>query len=655
MALGVKTDFDCIEKVLKPVKRIERKGLQDLLYEDEEKRIELWNKLEEERDFYEDNDSCGADSSLHKDIESRFALTRLKLATSLNENGNFPNITKRFNGTELGLFEIIEEFRFFDDYTIEEIKDRIGRKEGKVYEIVKDYSTKMESDRDHIFENPGIKPGIALAIKNLLKERTDKIQEAVIEYIRLNPGGIVRTVNEIESAVQKIIESEHKRGQISAEVQEKLDRLEDDLDEARQAASMKGELENKLIEMEKQVMQKDFEKDMLDNKLQMLESEKSSVSERYSALDNVLQNRINEVEDKRKELEATENEIHELGNNLQTDLKAENDKIIQEELEKIGQMKNDIQSQVAGIENEKNSLRFQKAEIDEKFNEMKKAIEGGDSSNRFVPKDLAKLYEMDHIGRFDMKMHELPLKVTNPINGKTYKIKSWDGSHSKTDVKDEIYNMFKNEISISEVETQIPLNVCSRYVIGERRFKLIGKKEPKTIIESMVFNHWKEYAKNGFDTKPVILSELNSILVHLINNAEMGKYFHVIAIASPTGWDERIRTYIESDEFNKNFVSRYISICLVDNETGEMIYNKADERIKEYIDLFEPEFDSEKVSKCKKHIMVEHEYDDHLVLDDIITETGLEMRLVKKTFRELESEGYGKVKFIKTVGIVLKK
>lgn len=653
MALGVKTDFDCIEKVLKIVKRIERISFQDLLYEDVEKLIELWNKLEEERDFYEGNDSCRADLDLHKEIESRFALARLKLATSINEKGTFPNITKRFNETELGLINIIEEFRFFDDYTIKEIKDRISRKEGKLYEMVKNYSTKMESDRDHIFENPEIKPGIAFAIKNLLKERTDKIQEAVIEYIRLN--GIVITTGDMERAIQKVIESEQKREQISAEVQEKLNRLEDDLDEARQAALMKGELENKLIEMEKQVMQKDFEKDMLDNKLQMLEKDKSSVSERYSALDNVLQNRINEVEDKRKELEEKEDEIRKLGNNIQTDLKAENDRKIQEELEKIEQMKNDIQSQVAVIENEKNSLRFQKAEIDEKFNEMKKAIEGGDSSNRFVSKDLAKLYEMDHIGRFDMKMHELPLNVTNPINGKTYKIRSWDGNHSKTDEKDKIYDMFKNEISISEVETQIPINVRSRYVIGERRFKLIGKNEPKTIIESMVFNHWKEYAKNGFDTKPVMLSELNSILVHLTNNAEMGKYFHVIAIASPTGWDERIRTYIESDEFNKNFVSRYISICLVDNETGEMIYNKTDERIKEYIDLFEPEFDSEKVGKCKQQIIVEHEYDDYLVLDDIIKETGLEMPLVKKAFHELESEDYGKLKFIKTVGIVLKK
>lgn len=653
MGFGDKTDFDCLDNVLKPIKRIERKGLQDLLYEDEEKLVEFWNKVEVARDFFEDNDSCGADASMHKEIESRIALARLKLGTSLNNNGSYPNITKRFNETELGLYEIIEEFRFFDDYSIEEIKDRIGRQEGKVYEMVKNYSAKMESNKDHIFENPEIKPGIAIAIKNLLKERTGKIQDGVIEYVRLY--GIVRTVDEVESAVTKVIESEQKRGVISTEVQEKLDRLEDELEEARRAASMKDELDNKLVEMERQLMQKDFEKDLFKNKIDAIENEKQGILDSYSSMDGILGNRIAEVEAKRKELEENEKEMHDLRNRMEGELKDENDRIIQEELNKIEQMKSDIQSQVNSIENEKQSLKFQKEEIDEKFNEIKKAVEGGDSGNRFVPKDLAKLYEMDHIGRFDMKMHELPLSITNPINNKTYKIKSWDGNHSKMDEKDKIYDTFKDNMSISEIETQVPLNVRSRYVIGERRFKLFGKKEPTTIIESMVFNHWKEYANNGFDTRPVILSELNGILVRLINNAERGKYFHVIAIASPTGWDGRIKTYIKSDDFAKNYVSRYISICLIDNESGEMIHNEADGRIKDYIHLFEPEFDSEKVIKCKEHIKKEHEYDDHIVIDDIVKESGFEMPLVKKAFHELESEGYGKIISVKGVGIVLKK
>ena len=116
-----------------------------------------------------------------------------------------------------------------------------------------------------------------------------------------------------------------------------------------------------------------------------------------------------------------------------------------------------------------------------------------------------------------------------------------------------------------------------------------------------------------------------------------------------------IKTYIKSDDFAKNYVSRFISLCLVDSETGELIYNAADARIKDYINLFEPEFDSEKVVKCKEYIKKEHEYDDHVALEDITKETQSGISIVKKALYELESEGYGKVMFVNAVGLVLKK
>jgi hypothetical protein len=251
MALGDKIDFGCIEKVLKPVKRIERKGLQDLIYENEEKRIELWNKIEEARDFFEENDSCCADSSLHRDIESRFALARLKLATSLNESGNYPNITKRFNEKEMNLFEVIDEFDFFDILSEEEIKNQISRKEGKAYEITNKYSGKLAGNLDKIIEDREIKMGIRVAIKNIFKDRLKKIDKAIHDYIDMfGIGGTKIFIDQISAEIKKINESEQKRTQISSEVQEKLDNLEDELEEARQAVSMKDELENKLVEME---------------------------------------------------------------------------------------------------------------------------------------------------------------------------------------------------------------------------------------------------------------------------------------------------------------------------------------------------------------------------------------------------------------------
>ena len=214
MVFGDRMNIDCIEKVLKPVKRVERKTLQDLRYEDEEKRVELWNNLEEARNFYEDNNSCGVDLDMHKDIDSRISLARLKVATSFNQQGSYPNITRKFNETELGLFEIIEEFRFFDDYIKDEIKDQVSRQEGKVYEMVKKYSEKMVNHTGNIFENPEIRPEIARGIKILLNERTQKIQDGVVAYIEMfGSSGHVRVTNCLQTWEEEMLEYDADSGE----------------------------------------------------------------------------------------------------------------------------------------------------------------------------------------------------------------------------------------------------------------------------------------------------------------------------------------------------------------------------------------------------------------------------------------------------------
>lgn len=707
MGIHGRIDFDAIEKVLNTVKRIERKGYQDLLYEDDEKLVYDWNHIEIDRYNYEEQDFFGAPPDIHKDIDSRFALARLKIATCLHKRRKFPNvadtfeekeltllskiieqpdfyanltvdeirndiagkdgimykiaelvhekghilkITSKFNTTELGLFEIIEKFRFFDDYSIEEIRNRIRRKEGEIYAIVKEYSEKIETNRDNIFENSEIKPGIALGIKIILNERASKIQEGIIEYIRLY--GVVQATNEIASAVSKVLESQQKRNQISIEVQGKISRLEQELEGVKEVAAQKRELEDKLMALERQVVQKDFEKQSLKNQFDLLNNEKSKVENSYLSFATLLEKQMKEVDDLKKELEGKEAEIKAIKINLKQDIENEKQRMVQEELEKIEKMKADLQLQVSEINAEKQSLTIQKEEISEKFDFIKEAIEGGKTGNRFVTKDLAKLYEMDYIGRFDMKMNELPMSFTDPINNKQHTVRSWEDNHLKTDERERIYSLFKDKMQLSEIEAQLPLNVRSRYRINERGF-IFGKSGPKVTIEAMVLNHWKEYAINGFDIKPVALSELNAFLVGMINKAEKEECFHVIAIASPTGWDERIRTYISSDDFARNYVSRFISLCLVDIESGETIYNEADKRITDFVHLFEPIFDQEKVQKCIEFIKTKTEYADHVVLYTIMEETGFNMNIVKKAFYDLEKEGYGKVTGVDKVGMVL--
>ena len=167
---------------------------------------------------------------------------------------------------------------------------------------------------------------------------------------------------------------------------------------------------------------------------------------------------------------------------------------------------------------------------------IKKAIEGEKTGNIMVRKSVAKFREWDYQARVDIKMHEFPLEIINPINKKKYTINSWGNNHVTIDERDAMYAFLRKDMPMSDIVTQLPLNTRSRYIVKERNFKFIGsKKAPRLIIEAMVFNHWKEYGKNGYDTNPVGLPELNGLLVKLIDRAEQGKYFHAILLYKSLG------------------------------------------------------------------------------------------------------------------------
>lgn len=260
---------------------------------------------------------------------------------------------------------------------------------------------------------------------------------------------------------------------------------------------------------------------------------------------------------------------------------------------------------------------------------------------------------MNFITRFEMKVHEGGGGITSPVDGKTYKIKSWEDAHHKSTSTDRMYEKLKGSLGYEEVESRYPLNTRSRYVARDKKFLGLGEGDVKVVLEAFSLNHLDTYARHDFDTRPVTLSELMSVLTRFVNTAEMGRYFHVIGIASPTGWDDRVKEKVYSRDFGRDYVSRFVSLCLIDPETGELIYNPGDERIKPFIKFYEPHFDTEKVEKVKGVIKGKLELEDYVVLEDIVKESGEEVTIVKKAFYALEKEGYGKVKYISDVGLVL--
>lgn len=294
-------------------------------------------------------------------------------------------------------------------------------------------------------------------------------------------------------------------------------------------------------------------------------------------------------------------------------------------------------------------LREKNRELDERLEKIKSGMEEARES-RFVTRAEAKYMELNYTGRFETKATSFPLIVPSPIEGKQYRISSWS-EHSRFSDREWMEKELAGILSKAERDNEMPCNQRSVYSISKKKHLFSGR-ERRVVVEAIVFNHLQAYAEVGFDTKPLSLEEFTGILSKSIDNAELGNYFHVIGIASPTGISEKIREYHQSEDFHRRFINRYVSVCLVDPTTGEIVYNPADANISRFVDLFKPEFDAEKVERLKNFIADKFSTADHVVLEDVAEETKGDRALVKKAFYDLEKEGYC-IRYIEGVGLVL--
>jgi hypothetical protein len=231
----------------------------------------------------------------------------------------------------------------------------------------------------------------------------------------------------------------------------------------------------------------------------------------------------------------------------------------------------------------------------------------------------------------------LPIRIYSPIDKKNFEIRNWnEGEH-----------ITSSEKTIPDM----PWNTRSLYIVNEK--KLLGEKIKKVAIEAVSFNHLNEFEQFGFDSQKARTGELLSLITGLIDTAESGEYLHIIGISSPTGWEEKLTEEFKSSGIIRNYVSRFVSFCLIDSVTGEVFYNTSDERIAGLTDFFKPEFDHEKVEKVTRYVLSRLGVHGYAVFDDIIKEANESRQIVNKVFYDLQKEGKSRIRQIKDVGLVL--
>jgi len=618
--------------VMGPVKTVLSSDLEHLRRMDEIKRTELWNQIEHNQGVFEEEfaNRLLRDEMLHS--RSKFSFAKLLLAAAAHINNERSLITERFSEKELALVEKYEKFNVFDILSTDEIVDRIFRR-GDIYQIVKEFYEGQYSDLDRLLDDPGIERDLRYAFKHYYEKRLDNIKKGVQAYV--GKYGPILVVNQIEQKVwDNIKKSEEERKNIAETLQRKIADVASkfkSLDRVEKESEVFG---SKISDVERQIVIGKPEVS-----LNALESERDRLTNGYLGFEKEIADIIEVTEKKQRELAGRETTLEKAKQEYKQQMQEEKQRLVESELKEIDALKNKLDSEKWNLQQSKDALQLKRQELDDRLRQITEALEG--KPIRLVTKEEARLYEQNFIARFDTKMQAFPLKIYSPLENKTYEVRSWnEDSHMK----------------FTEGGTlNTPANARSRYVIGERKYGFFGERIKKVIIEAISLNHLREFELYGFDGRRATLSDFSTLMSRFIDNAEIGKYLHVIGIAAPTGWDERVLKEIGSTEFAHNYVSRYISICLVDSTTGDIVFNPADNRISKFVEFFRPQFDREKVEKIKGMIKGKLFEKDYVVFDDIVKESKEEAVLVHKAFHDIEGEKGGRLRYIKDVGLVLER
>lgn len=273
---------------------------------------------------------------------------------------------------------------------------------------------------------------------------------------------------------------------------------------------------------------------------------------------------------------------------------------------------------------------------------MKALNNGGEGErSRYVNAGEAKQYELTFIGRMETKIGDSPM-----IGEKTFRVEE-NGENRGIDAL-----LFSGRAGVTGKKA-LPENRSLTIRLVEK--KLLGRKM-QYIFNARYASRVERYADPGYDCDPLTLADVTVMLAEIQDRARSSGIVTVFCLASPTGFERRVRDFIDSEEFHRNFISKYLSVLLLDMETGNLVFNPADETAQAFSGICKLEIDSEREAKVRRDVeeamLGALKLHDYVVFDDIQKTLG-NGSLMKSAFYDCAAGMGGEVLFVEDVGLVM--
>lgn len=577
-------------------------------------RIERYNELKEDEenflwDYSKECKNFLTDSERNH-IRSEFRLARLLIAASFHDEGSIPqSLEDEFIEKELNAVREFEEYKQFDAYSEEQIKNKIRRMEGEVYDLVKNYYSTQIANMDKLMEDSDVQQDVMERLIERYEERYEKIRQGFYTYIETH--GLEHMVESVEEAVKRVNESSNKRKELKQEIDKKMQEMIEAVD------------------------------------YRMKEGRKEAHKEALMKLDK----QMGSIEDMKKELEDQMKELKETQEKTEEAKKEEAQNLIENEVTKLRQERENLTKELNQLKRKKKEIKANQKKLEEKKENLKKSLKEDEKleGDNVVTTKMARLMEMNYIGRFDTTIHRVS-EIETP--DKSYSISKgyWKDRSERKNKRPTLVEL----LDPNEDPNKYPENLSARYEVTSSKFLGLSKST-ELIIEASMISDLEAYAENGFDAIPADLDAFLSEVNRVVREAEKNDYKYILGLISPTGWSEEVKKQLKEVSKGSRY-SKDVSICLVDLQSGELVYDRSDELMDLNSHLFKPQVEEELIKNCLETIeqgYIEDLGTDSVLMSTIADEHNFEPNIVKRAFNELESREKGEQMYLNDYGLAL--
>jgi excisionase family DNA binding protein len=260
----------------------------------------------------------------------------------------------------------------------------------------------------------------------------------------------------------------------------------------------------------------------------------------------------------------------------------------------------------------------------------------------------ARLREVSFLQRVQMRLGGIST-LRHPLSEEVVTVQNWESLLEEGDERAEVMKLMNKVVLETEWLAQVPLNAHLLYSLPTSSKQ---KGAPISILVQVLSNS-RTMIQKGFDNEPLGVDELTTRLLRIGEQAQRNQTLTLTLLASTTGWDSEARQLIAGGGPDLPFSHHWMLAYLNDIEKRELIYNRLDNRLRGYAELFVSLLPQEEVEEVISAIEKEMGVYESMTLQQAMQSLPYTRKSIEKAFEQLAASGDFALTEVPEIGLAI--